>query len=289
MKKLSMDFLLIFGSLLAFICSVPFSYGQNLSLNKKWETPQHFKEPESVIYDSDHDMLYVSNINDPQGGKDGNGYISRISTNGKTEKLEWVVGGMDSPKGLGLSKGLLYVADLKKVVVIDIKTASVVKSIEVPDAGMLNDITVDKEGNIYVSDSDNKRIYILENDKPRVWLENIEFEKPNGLLALENKIIMIDMGSGILYEIDKKTKELREIANGLIGGDGIAPYDDGFFISNWNGEINFVSKGGEIKKLIDTKAEKINAADIVCIPQDKLLFVPTFYANKVMAYDIIDN
>ncbi|QNF33733.1 ATP/GTP-binding protein [Adhaeribacter swui] len=259
---------------------------QTVSLVKKWETPATLKEPESVLYDKANKVLYASNINNPAGNADGNGSIARIALNGKIEKVEWVVGGMDSPKGLGLSKGLLYVADLTKVVVIDVKTAKLVRTIPVKDAGMLNDITVDAQGVVYVSDSDKKRVYRLNNNQAEVWLEKDHFQKPNGLLAHQNKFYMIDMTAGIFYEVNKNTKELRKIAEGLIGGDGIIPYGKDFIISNWNGEINYVTAAGQVTKLLDTKAEKVNAADIEYIPEQNLLLVPTFFANKVVAYEV---
>ncbi|QMU30404.1 SMP-30/gluconolactonase/LRE family protein [Adhaeribacter radiodurans] len=259
---------------------------QTVSLVKKWETPATLKEPESVLYDKANKVLYASNINNPAGNADGNGSIARISLNGDIQKVEWVVGGMDSPKGLGLSKGLLYVADLTKVVVIDTKTAKVVRTIPVADAGMLNDITVDAQGVVYVSDSDKKRVYRLQNNQAEVWLEKDHFQKPNGLLAHQNKFYMIDMTAGIFYEVNKTTKELRKIAEGLQGGDGIIPYGKDFIISNWNGEINYVTASGQVTKLLDTKAEKVNAADIEYIPEQNLLLVPTFFANKVVAYQV---
>jgi hypothetical protein len=260
--------------------------GQTVSLEKKWETTATLKEPESVLYDKTNKVLYVSNINNPAGNADGNGSVGRVTLSGEIREVEWVVGGMDSPKGLGLSKGLLYVADLTKVVVIDTKTGKVVRTIQVNDAGMLNDITVDAQGVVYVSDSDKKRVYRLNNNQAEVWLEKDHFQKPNGLLAHQNKFYMIDMNAGIFYEVDKKTKALRQIAEGLVGGDGIIPYGNDFIISNWNGEINYVTAGGQVTKLLDTKADKINAADIEYIPELNLLLVPTFFANKVVAYQV---
>lgn len=274
------------GLLLGFTQFTTPVIGQSVKLEKKWETPASLKEPESVIYDQAHDMLYVSNINDPAAGKDGNGSIGRISLTGEVQEVEWVVGGMDSPKGLGLSRGLLYVADLTKVVVIDTKTGKIARTIEVKDAGMLNDITVDAQGVVYVSDSDKKRIYRINNNKAEVWLEKEHFQKPNGLLAHQNKFYMMDMNAGIFYEVNKDTKALRKIAEGLVGGDGIVPLDNGFLISNWNGEINHVSANGQVKKLLDTKADKVNAADIDYVPEQNLLLVPTFFANKVVAYEV---
>lgn len=261
-------------------------HAQKVTLEKKWETPAVLKEPESVLYDKVNKVLYVSNINNPATGKDNNGSIGRISLNGEVQNVEWVIGGMDAPKGLGLSKGLLYVADLTKMVVIDTKTGKVVQTIHIDDPGMLNDVTVDEKGVVYVSNSNKKRVYTIHNNKAEVWLEKEEFQKPNGVLAHKGKFYMIDMNAGIFYEVDKKTKALRKIAEGLVGGDGIVPYGNDFIISNWNGEINYVSAQGQVTKLLDTKAEKINAADIDYLPKENLLLVPTFFGNRVVAYQV---
>lgn len=269
------------------IFSAPIMGQTNVRLEKKWETPATLKEPESVLFDANANVIYTSNINDPKAGKDGNGSIGRISLEGEVLEVEWAIGGMDSPKGLGLSNELLYVADLKKVAVIDTKTGKLVKTIDVEGAGMLNDITIDEKGMVYVSDSDNKRIYQIKNDKASVWLEKDFFQKPNGLLAHQNRFYMLDMNAGIFYEIDKKSKSLRKIADGLEGGDGIAPIGDDFIISNWNGEIYYVWANGKTKKLLDSKADKLNAADLIYLPEPNLLIVPTFYGNKAVAYEVV--
>ena len=68
-----------FGSLLIGFIQLSTSVaGQTVSLEKKWETTSTLKEPESVIYDQANNVLYVSNINNPAAGKDGNGSIGRI-------------------------------------------------------------------------------------------------------------------------------------------------------------------------------------------------------------------
>ena len=53
---------------------------------KFWETEKIFELPESVIYDSTNDVLYVSNITDHPFKKDGTGYISKIGLDGKLLK-----------------------------------------------------------------------------------------------------------------------------------------------------------------------------------------------------------
>ena len=47
-----------------------------------WETEKIFELPESVVYDSQNEVLYVSNITDHPFKKDGTGYISKIGLDG---------------------------------------------------------------------------------------------------------------------------------------------------------------------------------------------------------------
>jgi streptogramin lyase len=272
--------------LLGLIQSGAPAVGQSISLAKHWETPAVLLVPESVLYDKANNVLYTANINGQPAGKDGNGSIGRVSLDGKVLNATWVSEGLDAPKGMGLHKGLLYVADLTKVSVIDVKTGKIVRNIEAPGAGMLNDITIDAQGVIYVSDSAKPKVYRITNNQAEVWLEKAELQKPNGLLAHQDRLYLVDMTTGIFYEVDKKTKALRKIAEGLAGGDGIVPYGQDFILSNWNGEVNLVSAQGKVEKLLDTKEAKINAADLEYIPGKNLLLVPTFFVNTITAYSI---
>src|SRR5690242_3865752 len=65
------------------------------------------KTPESVLYDPMADVYLVSNINGDPLAKDNNGYISRVSPDGKALTVKWIAGGMngvklDAPKGTAL-------------------------------------------------------------------------------------------------------------------------------------------------------------------------------------------
>jgi len=48
------------------------------------------------------------------------------------------------PKGMGIYNGLLYVADIDHVAVIDINTKSINKFYDFPEAQFLNDIAIDQ-------------------------------------------------------------------------------------------------------------------------------------------------
>jgi DNA-binding beta-propeller fold protein YncE len=129
-------------------------------LEKLWETDSVLKVPESVLFDADHKVLYATNIDgtDPWG-KDGKGSVAKVGLDGKVIATEWV-SGLNAPKGMGLYKGKLYVADLNELVVIDIAGAKIEKRIAVTGAEGLNDVSVSKTGTVYVSDSKLKK-YLL--------------------------------------------------------------------------------------------------------------------------------
>ncbi len=279
---------ILLGSLSTYLLATTAFTGQaqNVSLQKKWESEANLLTCESVLHDAGKKMIYVSNINGEPGAKDGNGSIGRVTLAGKVENAEWVKG-LDAPKGLGLYRDKLYVADLTKVVVIDTKTGQKLKDIEVTGAEFLNDVTVDSKGQVYVSDSNTGTVFRITNDKSEVWLKNSSLKRINGLLAYQNKIYLIDMNDGSFYQVNESDKSLVKKAEGLKGGDGIVPVGkDEFLISNWNGEVHYVSSNGQTQKLLDTKAEKLNAADIEYIPAQNLLLIPTFFGNKVMAYQL---
>src|SRR5688572_12333575 len=103
-------------------------------LVRKWESDTLFKVPESVLFDAANNVLYVANIDgtDPWG-KDGNGSIGKLGTDGKIIAVEWIKG-LNAPKGMGLYGGKLYVADLIDVVVIDIASGSIASSYSIKDA-----------------------------------------------------------------------------------------------------------------------------------------------------------
>src|SRR5258708_3371010 len=110
------------------------SFAQKHQLIKKWETDSVLKVPESVLFDAGNNVLYETNIDgtDPWG-MDGKGSVGKIGTDGKIINVEWV-SGLNAPKGMGLYKGKLYVADLGTLAVIDIKAGKIIKTIPVAGA-----------------------------------------------------------------------------------------------------------------------------------------------------------
>jgi hypothetical protein len=253
------------------------------SLTKLWETDSLLKVPESVLFDAANKVLYVANIEgtDPWA-KDGKGSIGKVGLDGKIISAEWI-SGLNAPKGMGLYKGKLYVADFENIVVIDIAKGVIEKLIPVEGAVGLNDISVGMDGIIWVSDSKGKKIFKVENEKASLYLDNLK--GPNGVLMRGKDFYIVDAGS--FYKVgDDKT--LTMVAEGMEGGtDGIENVTgNDFLVSCWQGAIWYINDKGEKQLLLDTKAEKKNTADIGFDPATKTVYVPTFWRNTVVAYQV---
>lgn len=254
------------------------------ALTQKWETDTLLTTCESVLFDAGKNVLYVSNIVGAPDGKDGNGFISKISTEGAITDLQWATG-LHAPKGMGLRNNSLFVTDIDKIVEIDTETGKVVKSYPVTGAQFLNDITVDSEGRVYATDSNVGFIVQISGETLSMWADGLD--GPNGILADGKNLLMASWNSGTLNVIDPDTKAVSRKAEGIEHPDGIVSVGDGsYLVSTWDGMVHHVDPDGKVTQLLDTRESGINAADIEFIPEMNLLLVPTFFANKVVAYEL---
>jgi glucose/arabinose dehydrogenase len=267
--------------------SLPILYSFTLSasaqqhkLEKQWETDSTLKVPESVLFDAANNVLYVANIDGEPAGKDGKGSIGKVGTDGKIIATDWV-GGLNAPKGMALVKNTLWVADVDEVVAIDIKTGQVSSRVKIDGAKFLNDVTADASGAVYVSDSETKMVHKVENGKATVYLQGLQ--GPNGLLMHNKELYVLD--NGTMNKVGKD-KQLQQLAQGLEGHtDGIEHVQGNeFIVSCWSGVIYYVKADGTSEKLLDTREQKINSADIGYDSKNRIVYVPTFFKNSVVAY-----
>ncbi|MGQ8336691.1 hypothetical protein ACUNWD_09080 [Sunxiuqinia sp. A32] len=256
------------------------SYGQ--SLVQVWDTGPKLKTPESVLYDHENGVIYVSNINDSPGEKDGNGFISILNTDGTIKNLEWI-SGLSAPKGMAIFKGKLYVSDIDELVEIEIANSKIVKKYPVEGATFLNDVAACGNGMIFVSDSNTGKIHVLNEGEISLWMYDEQMGHVNGLMT---KMGELYIGSDKIFKTDIKGKKAEIIQTDCQGIDGLEQDNKGNFVfSNWPGRI-FYLKDGKMIKLLDSTAEKINTADIDFAKELDLLLVPTFFKNSVVAYKI---
>ncbi len=269
-------------TLISFLLSAGL-FAQKHQLVKKWETDSVLKVPESVFFDKSNNVLYVSNIEGKEPwGKDGKGSVGKVGTDGKIIAAEWVTG-LNAPKGMGIINNKLYVADIDRVVVIDINKGAVVQTIPVDGAQGLNDIAIDKKGIVYVSDSQTKKIHRIVNGAATAWLENLQ--GPNGVLCVGDDLYVLDNGG--MYKAEKD-KSLTKITDGMDGGtDGIENVTGkDFIVSCWSGSIWYVQADGSKEHLLDTRDQNINSADIGYDAKNRIVYVPTFWKNSIVAYQL---
>ena len=252
-------------------------------LEKLWETDSVLKVPESVLFDGDNKILYAANIDgtDPWA-KDGKGSVAKVGLDGKVIAAEWV-SGLNAPKGMGLHKGKLYVADLNELVVIDIAGGKIEKRITVTGAEGLNDVSVSKSGIVYVSDSKLKKIFTVKDGVSELLLDTLK--GPNGVLMRGDDFYLLDAGG--MFKMNKD-KTLTKITDGMDGGtDGIENISgNDFIVSCWQGVVWYVNADGSKQQLLDSRGDKKNSADIGIDAKNKIVYVPTFWRNTIVAYRV---
>ena len=270
--------------LIVLISASAVAVAQQHQLIKKWETDSVLKVPESVLYDGANKILYVANIDGEPWGRDGKGSVGKVGLDGKIITIDWV-SGLNAPKGMAIYRKNLYVADMDAVAVIDIKGGTLTRRIEVEGATGLNDVTIDKKGVIYVTDSRNKKVHRIENGIVSTILDSLSLKGPNGILINGNDLLVLDAGA--MYKVEKD-KRLTKMADGMEGGtDGIENVQGkDFVVSCWGGVVYYVKADGSKEKLLDTREQKINSADIGYDSRTRTLYVPTFFKNSVVAYQL---
>ena len=245
-------------------------------------------------------FLYVSNMSGPGNARDNVGWINKLDRNGKMIQEKWV-SSLHAPKGMKIWKDTLYVTDIDSVVSVDLKTSSVTRH-PVPGAILLNDIALDGEGNLYVSDTFGSKIYFVnfESGKNQIEVFATLSDAPNGLYLEGTKLYVAGYGKskadgtgmedgpkGGLSVIDVKTKEVTSLVPELGRNDGLAMLP--------NGQLLLTLKGEEAIHWIDVKENKIigtlkgatslavltDVADIDFDAKTKILYVPNTRTHDV--------
>ena len=230
-------------------------------------------------------------------GRDGEGHITRLDSDGNVVDATWVEG-LNAPKGLRSHDGTLWVADIDRVVGFSIETGEIVSEVTIDGAIFLNDVAIGDDGTVYVSDTLTTTIYAVMNGSALVFAQGNELEHPNGLLVDGDRLIVGAWGMpnddfstdvpGRLFALNLETAEKTLITEDPLGNiDGVeSDGRGGFIVSDYQaGTVMQITASGDI---IQLQQFGPGAADLAYIPEGNVLMVPHMNENRVVAYDVSD-
>jgi sugar lactone lactonase YvrE len=258
--------------------------------------------PESVLYDPDQDVYFISNINGQPLAADDNGYISRVDPERLQGEMKWIDGSkpnvtLNAPKGMAIVGDTLYVTDISIIRKFNRKTGAPEGEIGIIGTTFLNDAASDGTS-IYVSDTGMKAgkdgkfepsgtdgIWkITSGTRPEKIASGADLKAPNGVVFTGGKLWVVSYGANELYQIDngKKTNVTAMPKGGL---DGLVALTDGsFLVSSWDGKAVYRGKpGGAFTPIV----ENVNApADIGYDTKRNRLLIPHFMDNIITIHNV---
>lgn len=158
-----------------------------------WELPG-FAMPESVVWSADADLFYVSNMGADPMAKDGDGAIATVDASGHLVQMDFATG-LDAPKGMGITGGMLYVADIDHVAAIDLTTGAVTATYGGEGVVFLNDVAIGPDGTVYVSDTFGNAVYKIEGEGLALVAQGPGLSGANGLMPWgEDKLLVANLG-----------------------------------------------------------------------------------------------
>lgn len=182
-----------------------------------------FAVPESVEYYQGEDVYFVSNVKGHPLEPAANGFISKLSPEGKVLDLQWLASDparytFHAPKGLAIAGSHLYVADLEEVHVFELPQGKHLRSIPIDGASVLNGISPASEDSVIVVDTgyvkSDEGIAPSQTDALyRVWSDgryeliasDVAMGNPNGVFfAGKDEILVVTFGSSELFQLNLK-------------------------------------------------------------------------------------
>ncbi len=277
-----------------------FLTGMVLVINAMAQDSSALSHPESVI--SEGKFLYVTNLGkalDPTS-KDGDGYISKLSLDGKVIERTFNTTKLNAPKGTAIIRGMLYVADIDRVIGYELATGKKFTEINLsPGTGstFINDLATKDDFTLFASCTDVGKIaeVNIRTGDVRVVVANVKgangiaYDKANQRLYTCSFDFQ-NMKGGELGVITWKNQQpgYKKITDVHGAFDGLALLDDHtLVVSDW-GAIDHAAGFVEKVDLKTNQATKLDwpliggPADFYLNANEKKIYIPAMVENKVI-------
>ena len=229
--------------------------------------------PEAVVFDPVRDVYFVSNMNGDAGVKDGNGFISRIRSDGVVDSLHFIQGGrngvtLNAPMGSRIQGDTLWVLDVDMLRGFDARTGAPLTAIDLAPfgAGFLNDLTPGPDGDFYITDTGVRvvngksahlapdRIYHVDrNRRVSVVLESPPLALPDGIGwdPWGRRLILAPFGGAAVQEWQPADAAPTNVAPGPGRFDGVEIEPDrSIVITIWNDSSVSTLEGHSLVKRV---------------------------------------
>lgn len=252
------------------------------------ELPASFQYPNGISHASDG-TLYIGSIT--------SGQILRVTPDGQTELLfpgsDDVFAGtalrLDEPRGIlwGSSPDFLGTRNANgetvhrppRIFAIDVRSGNVLRVILMPEGGFGNDLAIDPDGGVYVTDSTLARIHYLPpgTSELRTWVTDERFRAEHiGLAGIARRsdgvLIVGHYSDGTLFKIMPQLEGFPTVEEILLGRslenpDGMQFAFDGSLIltegaaTSGNGHLLRITDlaSGSTPAPIETLASNLNS------------------------------
>ncbi|MFO0552762.1 MAG: hypothetical protein U0271_30500 [Polyangiaceae bacterium] len=257
------------------------------------------RAPESVLVLGDR--ILVSNVAGEPLKADNDAFISELSADGTVKRLDFIEAGkggvaLDAPKGMAVSNGTLFVADIDRVRKFDVVTGAPRGEVRVDGATFLNDVVAAENG-VYVSDSGEgtDAIYFIDGDSPpKVFLKGAELHRPNGLaIHTDGGLLVATFGSDELFLLAARGSQRVWTAHAPQGSlDGVAWVEHGALVSSWDGAAVYwaavtpdpASPGSAAVVFTTVLSNVSGPADLAYDAARKWIWLPRMQDDVVEAY-----
>jgi len=256
--------------LIVIISSLVSLAGQNL-----------LNQPESIVYDQINDRYLVSNF--------GDGTIVQIDSEGEQSYFSTELTRLAA---LYIYEDMLLAASnldpYVGLVGFDLYSDVIAIFIPILGSSLLNDITSDTEGNIYITDYWDTKIYKIDMETQEHWIYAVEgLNDPNGLYfdEINDRLITTSHVTGTypLHGVSLADSSVSVVIDTYIPSqDGIARDNNGnYYLSSWyyNACYRFDPDFSEPAEMFSSNHS--GPADIYCDNVNNLLCVPNFNSNSV--------
>lgn len=263
-----------------------------------------FSGPESVVHDAASDQYLVSNVSGQVLGRDGDGFISRVDPDGTVSDFRWIDGASDgvtlnAPKGMGLHGDTLIVTDIDVVRLFDRRSGESIGEWSVEGATFLNDVAVDSDGTVYVTDSGisfsdagaenngSAAIHVFSSDGSHSTFDAGDVTGINGITVRDGVLYGVtSFGNGMIFSVAEGARTDLPPLPG-VNLDGVEALDGGgLLISDWTTESVYLLRTNGAASIVARNV--VSPADIgIDRTRDRVL-IPGLQTDQVLLAPISD-